>query len=138
MKICDYTVKQLKDICDKYYNACSDCNKDCPFLKLGDGGCIRSALNKTVLIETKILDKELDIPIKDTDKSDEKETVANKCAHANLGCENENADYNVYGSKLEDIQEINRLKDENLELKLIIGDMQLKIFKLAKELKEKD
>lgn len=46
--------------------------------------------------------------------------------------------YNVYGSKLEDIREINRLKDENLELKLIIGEMQHKIFKLHKELDEKD
>ena len=49
-----------------------------------------------------------------------------------------NEERNVYGSKLEDVQEINRLKDENLELKLIIGDMQLKIFKLSKQLKEKD
>ena len=91
-----------------------------------------------VNIDTKILDKELDMPIKDMDKSDEKETVANKYAHANLGCENENADYNVYGSKLEDVREINRLKEENLELKLIIGEMQHKMFKLHKELDEKD
>lgn len=45
---------------------------------------------------------------------------------------------NVYGSKLKDIQEINRLKEENLELKLIIGEMQHKIFKLHKELDEKE
>lgn len=59
-------------------------------------------------------------------------------AHANLGCEKENAEYNTFGSKLEDVREINRLKDENLELKLIIGEMQHKIFKLHKELDEKD
>lgn len=41
---------------------------------------------------------------------------------------------NVYGSKLTDVQEINRLKDENLTLKLIIGDMELKIFELSNKL----
>ena len=51
---------------------------------------------------------------------------------------NADAEYNTFGSKFEDIQEINRLKDENLELKLIIGEMQHKIFKLHKELDEKD
>lgn len=54
------------------------------------------------------------------------------------GTEAPNADYNVYGSKLEDVREINRLKEENLELKLIIGEMQHQIFKLHKELDEKD
>lgn len=45
---------------------------------------------------------------------------------------------NVFGSRLDDVKEINRLRDENLELKLIIGDMQLKIFRLENKLKEKD
>ena len=51
-------------------------------------------------------------------------------------CENVDCERNAFGSKLSDIKEINRIKDENLELKLIIGDMQLKIFKLSQKLKE--
>lgn len=52
--------------------------------------------------------------------------------HANIatGVNNPDGEYNVYGSKLEDIREINRLKDENLELKLIIGEQSLELFKL--------
>lgn len=61
-----------------------------------------------------------------------------KYANIGEGTEAPNAEYNVYGSKLEDVQEINRLKDENLELKLIIGEMQLEIYKLHREIDEKD
>lgn len=62
-----------------------------------------------------------------TEEEDSKDTI-------NAGNEAPNAEYNVYGSKLEDVREINRLKDENLTLKLIIGDMQLKIFELSNRL----
>ena len=39
-------------------------------------------------------------------------------------------DYNVYGSKLSDIDEINRLKLENSILKQVVGDLELEIYKL--------
>lgn len=44
--------------------------------------------------------------------------------------------YNAYGSKLTDVQEISRLNDENMDLKLILGEKDLYILKLERRLKE--
>lgn len=39
-------------------------------------------------------------------------------------------EYNVYGSKLSDIDKINQLTLENNILKQVIGDLELEIYKL--------
>ena len=39
-------------------------------------------------------------------------------------------EYNVFGSKLSDIDEISRLKLENSILKQVIGDLELEVYKL--------
>lgn len=46
---------------------------------------------------------------------------------------NESDDYNVYGSKLKDINKIKELEEENRKLKEIIGDMVLKASKHLEE-----
>lgn len=68
------------------------------------------------------------------------DSVDRGAKHANIATciNNPDGEYNAHGSKLEDIREINRLKDENLELKLIIGEMQLEIYKLHRKIDEKE
>ena len=44
--------------------------------------------------------------------------------------------YNAYGSKLSDVEEISRLNDENMDLKLILGEKDLYILKLKRQLEE--
>ena len=46
---------------------------------------------------------------------------------------NEGDDYNVYGSKLKDVEKIKELEEENKKLKEIIGDMILKASKHLEE-----
>ena len=94
--------------------------------------------NNLSIEQSKIYNPEVDniniLLAEDTGMTKEEDNIDTKPT----GINNPDGDYNVYGSKLEDVREINRLKDENLELKLIIGEMQHKIFKLHKELDEKD
>lgn len=147
MKVKYMTVSQIKAICTKYRVEGQPCNEACPF----KDDCILGVAGY-IIVSPNMYDKNIDdseIFDKDTTEAmskDEgvepkvKDESKKEYKHANLceGNEAPNAEYNVYGSKLEDVREINRLKDENLSLKLIIGDMQLKIFTLSNELsKEK-
>ena len=175
MKVKDFTVDELKKICNHYHNKNSKCKDGCPFTKDDSDCCIRAidgtvvanaeAQNLYIPIETVYevfgkaykpagcksfaeeayishinLQKDLNpksifenapnikeetVEYSETDAKTT-ETVL-KTANMNLD------DYNVYGSKLADVKEINRLKEENLELKLIIGELQHKIFKLEKD-----
>lgn len=54
-------------------------------------------------------------------------------SNENEKLKNNNDDYNVYGSKLKDVNRIKELEEENRKLKEIIGDLILKASKHLEE-----